>query len=66
MGILVEPEIVMKNGRPKAVILDIREYRRLLELAEDAYDRRTLNAMRRGKHSFRTFEAYLKSHKTRA
>ncbi len=66
MRILAEPEVVVKNGRPKAVILTLREYRRLLELAEDAYDRRALQTMRRKKGSFRTLEDYLKSRKTRA
>jgi len=66
MAISVKSEVIMKNGRPKSVILGIREYRNLLELAEDAYDRRTLEAMRRKKCHFRPFNSYLKSRKTRA
>jgi prevent-host-death family protein len=33
-----DPEIVMRGGKPAAVILDIEEYRELLERLEDAED----------------------------
>ena len=42
-----EPQIVLRNGKPAAVILDIKEYEELLERAEDAADLRTLRAMRK-------------------
>lgn len=42
-----EPQIVLRNGKPVAVILDIKKYEELLERAEDAADLRTLRAMRK-------------------
>lgn len=37
--IILEPEIVFKSGKPNAVILDIREYERLLEAVDAREDR---------------------------
>ena len=42
-----EPQIILRNGKPAAVILDIEKYEELLERAEDAADLRTLRAMRK-------------------
>ena len=39
-------EIIYRNGRPAAVILDIREYEELLERLEDAEDVRYLRRLR--------------------
>ncbi len=41
-----EPQIVLRNGKPAAVILDIAQYEELLERAEDTYDLTRLRAMR--------------------
>jgi hypothetical protein len=41
-----DPEIVVREGKPTAVILSIEEHRKLLERAEDAEDLKTLNATR--------------------
>ena len=54
-----EPEIVMRGGKPAAVILDIEEYRSLLERLEDAEDLRMLNAMRKRPLKFRKLEDFL-------
>jgi PHD/YefM family antitoxin component YafN of YafNO toxin-antitoxin module len=48
-----KPEIVLKNGKPAAVILDIRDYEKLLERLEDAHDLRLLRSIRKGKLKFR-------------
>jgi PHD/YefM family antitoxin component YafN of YafNO toxin-antitoxin module len=56
------PEIVLRDGRPAAVILDIEQYRQLLERAEDAEDLRTLKAMRRRPLKFRRLDDFLKSY----
>ena len=37
-----DPEIVMRGGKPAAIILDIDEYRELLERVEDADDLKML------------------------
>lgn len=58
-------QIVLENGRPSAVILDIAEYESLLDRAEDAEDLRTLRAMRKRTLHFRKVEDYLKERRTR-
>ncbi len=42
-----EPEMILRNGKPAAVILDIERYREMLERLEDAEDLRVLSRMRR-------------------
>jgi PHD/YefM family antitoxin component YafN of YafNO toxin-antitoxin module len=54
--------IVLRDGKPAAVILDIEHYRELLERAEDAEDLRTLKAMRRRPLKFRRLDDFLKSY----
>jgi PHD/YefM family antitoxin component YafN of YafNO toxin-antitoxin module len=51
-----KPEIVMRNGKPSAVILRIREYEDLLERLEDAEDLRWLREVRRKPLQFRKLE----------
>ena len=55
-----DPEIVMRGGKPAAVILDIEEYRALLERLEDAEDLKALNAMRKKPLKFRKLEDFLR------
>jgi prevent-host-death family protein len=55
-----DPEIVMRGGRPAAVILSIDEYRKLLERVEDAEDLKTLRAMRKKPLKFRKLEDFLR------
>ena len=50
----------MRGGKPAAVILDIDEYRELLERLEDADDLKTLNAMRKKPLKFRKLEDFLR------
>jgi hypothetical protein len=57
------PEIVLRDGKPAAVILDIEHYRELLERAEDAEDLRTLKTMRRRPLKFRRLDDFLKSYR---
>lgn len=57
------PEIVLRDGKPAAVILDIEHYRELLERAEDAEDLRVLKAMRRRPLKFRRLDDFLKSYR---
>lgn len=56
------PEIVLRDGKPAAVILDIEHYRELLERAEDAHDLRALESMRRRPLKFRRLDDFLKSY----
>jgi len=55
-----DPEMVIRGGRPTAVILSIDEYRKLLERVEDAEDLEMLKAMRKKPLKFRKFEDFLK------
>ena len=55
----LQPQIVTLNGRPKAVILDIQEYERLLQAAEDRKDINELKRIKKGKTNFREFKDYL-------
>lgn len=57
------PEIVLRNGKPAAVILDISDYRRILERLEDAEDLKELEAMRKRPLKFRSLDDFLKQEK---
>lgn len=59
------PEYVVRNGKPSAVILPIAEYEELLERAEDAADLKRLRAMRKKPLSFRSLGAFLKESRRR-
>jgi PHD/YefM family antitoxin component YafN of YafNO toxin-antitoxin module len=56
------PEIVLKGGKPSAVILDIDEYRRMLERLEDLEDLDMLKEMRKRPLRFRKLEDFLKEY----
>jgi prevent-host-death family protein len=51
---------VLRRGKPAAVILDIEEYRELLERAEDVADLKRLMKMRKRRLVFKTLDAFLK------
>jgi len=55
-----DPEIVMRGGKPAAIILDIDEYRELLERVEDADDLKMLKQMRKRPLKLRKLEDVLK------
>jgi len=54
-----KPQLIMKNGKPNAVIIDINDYRKMLERLEDKEDLDYLAKMRTGAQSFRKFEDFL-------
>ena len=56
------PEIVLKEGKPSAVILDIDEYRQMLERLEDLEDLNMLKEMRKKPLKFRKLEEFLKEY----
>jgi PHD/YefM family antitoxin component YafN of YafNO toxin-antitoxin module len=56
------PEIVLKGGKPSAVILDIDEYRQMLERLEDLEDLNVLKEMRKKPLKFRKIEDFLKEY----
>ena len=57
------PEIIVKNGKPRAVILDIDAYQELLERLEDVDDLKMLQEMRQKPLAFRKLEDFLEERK---
>jgi PHD/YefM family antitoxin component YafN of YafNO toxin-antitoxin module len=56
------PEIVLREGKPSAVILDIEDYRQMLERLEDIEDLNMLNEMRKKPLKFSRLEDFLKEY----
>ena len=56
------PEIVLKEGKPSAVILDIDDYREMLERLEDHEDLHMLKEIRKKPLKFRKLEDFLKEY----
>jgi PHD/YefM family antitoxin component YafN of YafNO toxin-antitoxin module len=56
------PEIILKEGKPSAVILDIDEYRQMLERLENLEDLNVLKEMRKKPLKFRKLEDFLKEY----
>ena len=54
-----EPEIILKNGKPTAVILDIDHYQDMLDRLEDADDLKALKTMRKKPLKFKKLEQFL-------
>jgi hypothetical protein len=57
-----KPEIIVREGRPAAVILDINEYRKMLEQLEDIEDLKMLEEMRKKPLKFKRLDDFLKEH----
>ena len=53
------PDVVVRDGKPVAVILDIRVYRDVLERLEDAEDLAMLEEMRRNPMEFKRLDDFL-------
>jgi len=53
------PEIILRDGKPAAVILDIDEYQEVLERLEDVEDLKMLHEMRKKPLEFRELEEFL-------
>jgi len=58
-----EPQFVIKEGKPTAVILSIRDYEELLQRVEDAEDLAELRRLRKMTLKFRPFGEFLKEQK---
>ena len=57
-----KPQIVLKDGQPNAVILDINEYQEMLERLEDKEDIKMLQKMRQKPLKFRKLDEFLAEH----
>jgi PHD/YefM family antitoxin component YafN of YafNO toxin-antitoxin module len=55
-----EPDIVIREGKPSAVILDIDEYQEMLERLEDMDDLRLLEKIREKPLKFRKLDEFLR------
>ncbi len=53
------PEMVIRDGKPVAVILDIGEYKDMLQCLEQVEDLRMLEEMRKGPLRFRRLDDFL-------
>ncbi len=56
------PEIIVREGKPAAVILDIDEYKEMLEQLEDMEDLKMLEEMRKKPLKFRKLEDFLREY----
>lgn len=57
-----KPDIVLRDGKPAAVILDIEAYQEMLERLEDVEDLRVLEEMRSKPLKFRRLEDFLREY----
>lgn len=55
----MKPQVIMKNGEPEAVIINIKDYRRLLERLEDKEDIADLEKIRKSGLNVRKFSDFL-------
>ena len=56
------PELILKEGKPTAAILDIDEYQEMLERLEDVEDLRMLEEIRKKPLKFKKLEDFLKEY----
>ncbi len=57
---LTKEKIIFKNGRPEAVVLGIKKYERLLEIAENKEDLAELKHIKKNGTSFKQLKEYAK------
>ena len=57
--LIKDSQIIVKDGKPQAVIIEIKLLKKLLELLEDAEDLAELRSLRRRKLHFRRLEEIL-------
>ena len=56
------PEIILRDGKPAAVILDLVKYQELLERLEDVEDLKMLQRMRKKPLKFRKLKDFLEEY----
>ena len=56
------PEVVFREGKPRAVILDIEEYQDMLARLEDLEDLKMFERMRKESLTFRRLDEFLKEY----
>jgi prevent-host-death family protein len=58
-----KPQLIVADGKPSAVIIDIREYQEMLERLEDLEDLAALKRIRAKPLKFRKLEDFLREYK---
>ena len=56
------PEVILREGEPAAVIIDMKEYQEMLERLEDVEDLKALEKLRKKPLKFRTLEDFLREY----
>jgi prevent-host-death family protein len=59
-----EPEIIFREGKPAAVIIDIDDYQEMLERLEDSEDLKMLVEMRQKPLKFKKLSDFLSEYKS--
>lgn len=57
-----EREIIYRDGKPSAVIIDLEEYREMLERLEEIDDLKAIEEMKKAPLQFRPLGDFLKEH----
>ncbi len=57
------PELIYRDGKPVAVILEIDKYQKMLERLEDVEDLKMLEEMRKKPLRFRKLDDFLRERK---
>jgi len=55
-----KPELILRDGKPAAVILDIENYREMLERLEDKEDLAALEKVRKRPMKFKPLDVFIK------
>ncbi len=61
--IKTKPQVILKNGKPDAVIINVKDYYKMLDRLEDKKCLAEFERMRKGRLKFRKFDAFLLEHK---
>lgn len=56
------PEIILRDGKPSAVIIDIGQYQEMLERLEDIEDLMALEEMRKRPLAFKKLDDFLREY----
>ncbi len=55
-----EKEVIYRDGKPSAVIIDLEEYREMLERLEEIDDLKAIEEMKKAPLQFRPLDEFLK------
>lgn len=56
----INPKVFFSRNKPSAVLLDIKDYKKILERLEDLRDIRELEKIKKQKLTFKPLEEFLK------